>query len=392
MSEAEAESDSQMPQPASNPGRRGRPPGRGRGRGGRGRGRGRGSAGLLSHRSGRGGKQASDQPKVAHPRGVRKSNRTGMRKTLEPSQTFKDLHSQATMHFLQLDYDKAEEAISAAILKNPEIFTAHSLLSEIHMARNDNQRALDALFYGAHTRPRDPEVWATVADWIMRRTGEERISILPDAIYCFNQILSLDTNNSKARLNRAELNTELGALNKAVFDYHHLLKKSPHDVAILRSLAEILQDLGRSHEAIDHYDDALKHYRSTEPKTLKSLDWSDANIYAELSLSSEQYRQGLTSVKKMARWLLGRGEDNYWDDIRDDDDREFDSEHTPRRVLVPEFSQGQGTHLDSEYGNGLPMELRIKMGLLRLNLGDEHFEEALVRPNSGPYFTWLILL
>ena len=31
------------------------------------------------------------------------------------------------------------------------------------------------------------------------------------------------------------------------------------------------------------------------------------------------------------------------------------------------------------YGDGLPLELRVKLGIYRLNLGDDNFEEARVR-------------
>lgn len=65
-----------------------------------------------------------------------------------------------------------------------------------------------------------------------------------------------------------------------------------------------------------------------------------------------------------------------WEGIFDDD-REWDADHFPRRIKTTGFDPDRYP-LDS-YGQGLPMELRIKLGVFRLKLGDRYFDEALVR-------------
>jgi predicted Zn-dependent protease len=91
----------------------------------------------------------------------------GATESAEPSQEFKILHSEATTAFIDHDYNKADDFAQRAILANPEIFAAHSLLSEIHFARGDKDKALAALFNGAHTRPKDIQVWSRVANLIL---------------------------------------------------------------------------------------------------------------------------------------------------------------------------------------------------------------------------------
>ena len=182
-----------------------------------------------------------------------KGIKRGQRKPLEPSVEFKALHSQATMAFIDHDYEEAEQLALQAILMNPEMFPAHSLLSEIHMARGDRAKALAALFNGAHTRPRDTQVWLKVAQLILERAGEDKISATRAAIYCYNRTIAVDKTDVRARYKRAALNRDLGRVNKAVSDYKYLLKQFPHETTVLRLLAETYIDLDEIEGALYYY-------------------------------------------------------------------------------------------------------------------------------------------
>ena len=320
----------------------------------RGRRRGRGAL-----RGGRGGK------------GIKR----GPRKPLDPSPEFKQLHSQAILAFIEQDYDLAEERVQQAIRTNPEMFQAHSLLSEIHLARGDKGKALIALFHGAHTRPRDPEVWMTVAQLLLDRAGDDRVAGARDAIYCYNRIIEIDVTNTEARYHRATLNLELGYANKAAYDYDKLLILCPHDTTVLRHIAEVCIEAGDVNRAIDLYNTSITYYKNIEPSKVKSFSWTDANSYAELFLHSSRSIEGISCIKSLSRWLLDRGDDKFWDHYAGDD-RELDLDDDTRRGGVAEFIPGR--HDRWKYGEGLPLELRIKLGILRLKLADDMFEEAMV--------------
>ena len=327
-----------------------------RGKGGRGRGaRGRERKGRGGH-SGRGGKR-------------------GPRKPLEPSHEFKILHSQATMAFIDHNYGKAEDLAQQAIQVNPEMFPAHSLLSEIHMARGDKDKALTALFHGAHTRPRDTQMWFNIAELILERAGEDRVSGIRDAIYCYSRVIGVDPTHIEGRIRRAALNCELGHKGRAAYEYELLLKYTPHDLTVLRSLAEIYTDLDEVQRAIRHYNESVAHYQSQEPLVVTAFTWSDLNIYAELFNYSAQYENGIMKLKSVSRWLLGRGEDEFWDSYYEDD-REWDADDVPRRDETSQFCPGK--HDSGTYGFGLPLELRIKLGIFRLKSEEKNLDEAMV--------------
>ena len=318
------------------------------------RGRGRWSSGL-----GRGG------------RGMKR----GLRKPMEPGVDFKAHLSEATMAFTQSDLDRAEIFTLKALKLNPEMFQAHNLLSEIHAARGDKEKALKAAWNGAHTRPRDATMWARIATLVLERDDEDREAILRDAIYCYSRILTINKYNVEARYQRATLNHELGYKRKVATDYEYLLKCLPQDPIVLRHLAEIYIELDVADQALDHYETTIAHYQKLEPERPTKLTWSDVNIVAELYWTLERFDEGISKLKSLSRWLLGRKQDECWETF-DQDDREWDFGDQARRTGTPGFVPG--TFNNSSYGEGLPLELRVKLGIFRLFSDRHDLVEAIV--------------
>ncbi len=309
-----------------------------------------------------------------------KGTKKGLRKPVEPTPEFKALHSQATMAFIDHDYEQAENLTLQALLINPEMYPAHNLLSEIHAARGDKEKALSAAWNGAHTRPRDPEMWSRIARLILERDDEDRDSTLRDAIYCYNRILYVDSSNVEARYQRAALNHELGHKRKAANEYEQLIKQLPHDTTVLRHLAEIYIDLDEPDSALSHYEASIHHFHSVEPYDVTSFTWSDVNIVCELYGVQRRYDEGITVLKNLSRWLLDRANEKFWEAF-DEDDREWDLEDQPRRSDVPEFSPGE--HDATSYGDGLPLELRVKLGVFRLKSENQNLMEAIASTTSS---------
>lgn len=256
------------------------------------------------------------------------------------------------------------------------MFAAHSLLSEIFLARGEKDKAVTALFSGAHTRPRDPDVWYKVAKLIQDRGGENPQKALTDRIYCYSRVIEIDSRSYNARFQRAAAYRELGYNGRAATEYERILKELPHNIRALRHLAETYIDMQDVQRAIDYYMDGIKYYMSLDTEDSLQFSWSDLNIFVELLSYEKQHELGLRLLTSVSRWLLGRNEDKIWDEYLDDD-REWDASHSPRRIktdgFIPEMFP------ENSYGLGLPMELRMKLGIFRLKLGDRHLNEALVR-------------
>lgn len=323
----------------------------------------------------RGGKERTGLSQ-SHGEAARRSLKgikRGQRKPLEPSDEFKDLQTQAASAFVDVDLEAAEQLTLQAILVNPEIYAAHSLLAEIHSARGDDEKALTALFNGAHTRPRDPKVWTDLAKKFLRHAQDD--SALTDALYCYSRAIQVEPQNVHARHQRAELNRRLGYNGRAAAEYEFLLKTCPHNLAILRSLAEIYTELDDSYRAMEHYNTTISFYRSQEPEKAETFTWSDVNIYVELFADQQRYDEGVCALKSLSRWLLGRPDDPAWEAL-EREDSEYNHDHHPQRVQVQRSHAG--VHGDMSYGKNVPIELHVKWGMYRIRSVVPRVEEATV--------------
>jgi general transcription factor 3C polypeptide 3 (transcription factor C subunit 4) len=287
------------------------------------------------------------------------------------------LHSEATSAFIDGDYDRAIDLVKRAIQINPEMFAAHSLLSEIFLAQGEKDKAVTALFSGAHTRPRDAGVWAKVARMILDQAGDDRQGALNDVLYCYSRVVEIDPQNFNARFQRAAIYRELGHNGRVITEYERILKDLPHNIRTLRLLVDVYIDQSEYQKAADHWSKSIQHFMTRAPEKTPDFTWSDTNIYIELYAYLGQHAEGLKALKSVSRWLLGRKDDTMWQDF-DEDDREWDADDSPRRIKADGYVPKRWPR--DSYGLGLPLELRIKMGLFRLKLGGRNVEEALVCP------------
>ncbi|KAJ2666009.1 transcription factor TFIIIC subunit tfc4 [Coemansia sp. RSA 1199] len=119
-------------------------------------------------------------------------------------------------------------------------------------------------------------------------------------------------------------------------------------------------DLGAVSDEEGQIDEEWAAYFAANPdKTVPMEDlggysYSDLNMLAELRLLRSEYEMGLVDIKRGARFVQGRGREYQWEDkeLVDKEDDEY-----------PVSADGGE--------NGLPIELRIKLGQFRLLLGSE---------------------
>lgn len=308
-------------------------------------------------------------------RGWPRGERRGPRPALEPTHEFKIKLSEASNAFIDGDYDGAILLVQRAIQENPEQFSAHSLLSEIFLAQGKQDKAVTALFNAAHTRPKDPKIWLKVAKMMLEMAGDDRIKALTDVIYCYSRIIDLDRRNFNMRFQRAALYRELRRRGNAMKEYELILKDLPHDTRVLRLITELCIEKNQTGKAKALWEQSIDHFRSQPSPDESNFGWSEVNVYVELYGYSGDYAEAIFQLKSLSRWLLGRGRDTQWELVKEDD-REFDLEDSPRRTATPGFVADQ--YAKESYGQGLPLELRVKLGTYRLKLGKEHSSEAMV--------------
>ncbi|KAF3005162.1 transcription factor TFIIIC subunit tfc4 [Curvularia kusanoi] len=346
-------------------GRRGRPPGRGKG----------GFHGLS-----RGQLRGKKNP--GRPAGKR-----GPRPIADPGPEFKALQRSANERFIAQDYKAALEYGQKAVQLNPEIFDAHNIVAESYAAMGEELKSIESLIIGAPTK-RDPELWHLIIERVKKLdttahptyTEEVKTAVV---LQCLKSIIALDVTNYEARSLKLEIEARLGHVSKCVNLGTKMLKtlreqKEDPDTEVLKIMAMMgtsTPKQTRRHLAkiIDEFDQAIEVYTgpTRHPET-SELDWELINIYLDLLDRSGNHDYALKRLKDLSRWKQGRRNETYWDEQKDD--REFDIEDVPRRVEVFDFKRKSKS---AKYGESLPLEIRVKMGLFRLRKSADDYGEAM---------------
>jgi general transcription factor 3C polypeptide 3 (transcription factor C subunit 4) len=328
------------------------------------------------------------------PRGARATNTTrgekrgapkgrrGPRPIADPGPQFKDLQRMANEFYLRKDFAGAIEYANKAIQLNPEIFASHSLLSEIYAEIGEEQKSVEALIVGAPTK-RDKELWFHIIDRVngmdMSKyplfTAENKQAIVLD---CLKSIILLDTNDYEARSQRLEIESDQGHVSKCVKLCRKMLTIRPYDDDVLKQMARlgtssIKQTKIHLERIINSFDTSIAYFLANDDPTDSNLDWSLLNIYLDLLDRAGNYPRALFRLKSLSRWIQGRADETYWN--AQEDDREFDLADEPRRTAVLEFVRISRV---TKYGNTLPFEIRVKMGIFRLRQESPNFSEAMV--------------
>jgi general transcription factor 3C polypeptide 3 (transcription factor C subunit 4) len=329
---------------------------------------------LMRSRSYSSTSRASARQRIGQQR--RHGPHRGPRKAAEPTGDIKLRLGHATEAFIAARYVDAALIIADIIRINAETHEAWSLLHSVFRENNDIDNALKALIYAAHLRPKHTSSWYQCAQFALEGTGSLRSKYLLNAEFCYAAAIRADPANLDARHRKAAVCIERGKIGPAISDYKVILSRQPHDRDILRRLAELYIDQDEASTAIDLYRESITHFKSSSGQPSQVFDWTDLDTYVTLYEHDARYDIAIQQLRSLARWLSGRGAEEFWDEFPDDD-REWDSDDK-RRTLVSSFNPEKNPV--ASYGGGLPLEFRIKFGVYRLHLGNR--EEAFVSSSS----------
>ncbi|KAK0262131.1 cysteine protease [Friedmanniomyces endolithicus] len=363
--------------------------GRGGGRVGRGGGRPRGGIAWAlkgtSHDPALRRKEARAEMLRDRPRGrgERSRGRPRGRPVVDPGMQFKAYQAEAMSAFMDGDLETAMSKAQLAVQANPEVGIAHSLLSEILRQMGREKESISALLTGA-VLDRNPDLFIKAAERTLQVAEDSAWSeAASQAMWCYSSAYNHAPRDSEtsiiARTGIRDVSNMMGDVHQARMYSKSLIRLTPTDFDNTRMYAQLCaatKDPSEIAKAKIAYENAFET-TSAEQRNLGNLEhaWSHVNIYLELLDKLRFAAEGVRVAKRLARWVLGRKDENFWDRYADDD-REFDSTHD-RRALVGEFQQGRLSRDKAFYGDGLPVEIRVKIAGFRIKMGSAHHEEAM---------------
>lgn len=317
----------------------------------------------------------ASQKRSKPTKGPRTTKRRRKGRTLEPSADIKQRLGLASDFFMKRDFEQAYEVLSEIIRINAETYDAWMMLSSIYQERMQMPEAIMAMCFAAHLHPGDFHGWMTVAQFALDDTTPgERERNLEVAQLCYSAAIKANRKSLKARIGKANCALEAGRSGIAAGEYVKVLKQRPFNMGVLRNLAEAAFDTKSAKKYIEQakgfYEQVIAHVRAGGQHLKGEFMWSDVIIYVEMCAFLEMYSDAALALRSLSRMLIGRQDETYWDDYVDDD-REWDQEEERRRE-VPEYIPDRYPY--AFYGPALPLDLRAKLAVYRLKLGQE--EEA----------------
>lgn len=310
------------------------------------------------------------QKREPKPRGRQAGVKIGPRKNAELSGDLKLRLSRAVALQQEAKYIEAKEELSEIIRINAETPVAWELLGAIFDDEGNKDLALRCLIYAANTSPKHPAPWITAAKLAISQQGPRRPEFLEQALLCYAGGIRADPQNLFCRRQKAAILEELGRRPAAISEYKRVLGRLPTDLQVLQKIAELCIDHGKCDIAIDAYKTTIAHFRKLPPELAARFDWTHVDTYVTLHEIIGYFYIAIAEIKSLSRWLLGREEDVFWDQVKHND-CEYDISES-RRIHISGYVPGK--HPPESYE--LPLEFRVKLGLYRLST--KEYDEAMV--------------
>ena len=297
----------------------------------------------------------------------------GPRKAAEPTGDIKARLGEAAKAFLAGRYDEAREICAEIIRINAETHEAWTTTASCFLEMGQRDKALTAFGVAAHLQPKIIQGWINLANLYLEDTGKNRATYLSSAHFCYSAALRADSKHLESRLGKARIYLEWDRPAGAISEYNKILHIQPRNLEVIRDLCAAYYDDGQLDNAAKLYKEMFANFMANRSYYGDELlDWSDLDSYIAIYQQLDQHFNAIKELKSVSRWLLRRGSEDFWNEIIDDD-REWDAGDS-RRNEIPKFTQNDFP--PSTYGDGLPLELRTKLGISRI--AQKQYEEAMV--------------
>lgn len=274
------------------------------------------------------------------------------------------LLSEGTRAFTDMDYSTAIDLAEAAVQEDKNAKQAYTLLAAIHEELGNAEKVRLAKAAAMYLDKRNKDGWIEIAQ-MSQETGH-----LYDALEFYTQAANVDNKDAEILDGKVTILEQIGDLQKAVEVLRKVRKLKPTDAEVLIRMAHNLTELNKTAEAVSLYEDLLDRNRDPyfDRRTLQEFGFSELNVLIELYFGQRAWIKSIKTIKRVSRWILDRGEETFWDEVKDDS--EFDSRRF-RNKRLEKFASFENPEKFS-----IPIDIRVKLLLCRLRLGDS--EEALV--------------
>ncbi|KAA8909261.1 hypothetical protein TRICI_004573 [Trichomonascus ciferrii] len=280
------------------------------------------------------------------------------------SHEVKMLLSECTRAFTDMDYSTAIKLAETAVQEDKNAKEAYVLLAAIHEELGNMEKVRLAKAAAMYLDKRNAEGWKEIAQMSVESNH------LYDALEFYTQAINADGKDLEAMNGKIEVLEQIGDIRKAIDVLKRMRKVDPTNAETLVRMAHNLAELHKTSEAVALYEDLLD--RNQDPyidrRNLQEFGFSELNVLIELYFVQRAWIKSIKTIKRVSRWILERGDETFWDEVKDDS--EFDT----RRFRNKRLEKCDSYHSPEKFA--LPIDIRVKLLLCRVRVGD--YEEATV--------------
>ncbi|KAK4684844.1 general transcription factor 3C polypeptide 3 (transcription factor C subunit 4), partial [Tremellales sp. Uapishka_1] len=293
------------------------------------------------------------------PQASKRAQRKQSRRAHKPNHEVQRLLGKANMAYIQQEHTEAIEGYLEVIRLDPHIQSAWTTLASIYEEQGNIDAGRQMRFFAAHI-DEDAETWKELASEFK---GLEQGA---QSLYCLRKALKNDPVDIEVLWELASIYQANGQKNKAITAYQKIFKVNPatsFNFDLLMEIHPLMTSTSQLPFAAQSFRQAFDHHFSTQEAgtSTSTMSLQHILILIDLLLAIDDLEGATEVIKKGQRWLQGRKAERSWDSF--DDDREYD----PKGVLRDGEEETDNVH-------ELDMELRYRLALTRLRLGDD--EEA----------------
>lgn len=175
--------------------------------------------------------------------------------------------------------------------------------------------------------------------------------------------MTVDPTDIDALWDRSFLYKKMDRLDDAMDGFKQILNITPHHFKVINELVQLYRARGMIKEAITLYEEAVEYHTNNndamqqeeeEDEFSNRLGYVEVNMLSELYLMQNDYQRTLQCIKDGVRHVQHRQHETSRWDANNDDEYFEENDNDDEGLRRAEF----------------PIELRVRMGICRLYLGD----------------------
>ncbi|KAK5664690.1 transcription factor TFIIIC subunit tfc4 [Batrachochytrium dendrobatidis] len=276
----------------------------------------------------------------------------------------------ANLAYTMGQHDEAIKQLHEIIRQAPNAQPAWSTLAMVHEELGNKSKAVQAYLMAAHLLFKDAELWKRLA-----RMSED-IGDMNQALYCLNKAVRADPDDLECKWSRALIHRDLGRLEQAAYGLQDILEIIPDSVDAVKELARIYVLLEDIPQAIRYFESLMSMDEADCFPTAGTQDEDGvgndlALLVKDTALDAasdlpDQYRMGYEELNMLSELYIEVGE--------------YEKAIFTIKQGVHRLCKLPLTVIDCDTDNEfdpclentihLPIELRTKLGICRLYLGD----------------------